>query len=86
MMKRLEKIFNRISSIGASDDDSEELRIQKSLLVISSFLFAMQVSAFSQVIPPDHQAPDVPITGNEILIGAGALLGARKFMRSRNKK
>jgi hypothetical protein len=56
------------------------------LFLTIAFVFAVQVSVFSQVIPPDPPTPDVPITGIEILIGAGALLGARKLMRSRNKQ
>jgi hypothetical protein len=29
--------------------------------------------------------PDVPITGIELLLAAGGLLGARKLLQSRNK-
>jgi hypothetical protein len=34
----------------------------------------------------DAGPPPVPITGIELLLGAGALLGARRFMAGRKKK
>jgi hypothetical protein len=36
--------------------------------------------------PCDPGPPPVPITGIEILLGAGALLGAKKFVDRRKKK
>lgn len=56
------------------------------LFLAFTFILLIQVTVFSQVIPPDPPKPDVPITGIEILIGAGALIGARKIMRLRSKK
>jgi len=37
----LERLFSRISTIGASPGDSDEIRLQKSLLVICAFLFML---------------------------------------------
>ena len=59
------------------------LRIK--LLMLMLFALLVQVPAFAQVIP-DDPPPPVPLTGIEILIGAGALIGARKLARARNKK
>ncbi len=56
------------------------------LFLLGLILFAMQVVVLAQPSNPSAPPPDVPITGIEILIGAGALLGARKIARARNKK
>lgn len=42
----MQKIFTRIASIGAGSDDSEELKLQKSLLVLCAFLFIMVGSSW----------------------------------------
>src|SRR6185503_20231541 len=39
MIMRFEKLFTRISSIGANPHDDDESRLQKSLLVLCSILF-----------------------------------------------
>ena len=62
----------------------------KSTLLIKFFLlclviFSMHCSSFAQPSDPQNGTPDVPITGIEILIGAGALIGARKIARLRRK-
>lgn len=54
------------------------------LFLLSSFMFLLHCAAFAQPANPDD--PSVPLTGIELLIGAGALLGARKLARLRNKK
>ena len=49
--------------------------------------FGMQCIAFGQPIDPQSGGdPDVPITGIELLLGAGGLLGARKAYLNRKKK
>lgn len=41
----------------------------------------------AQPVPPDPPPPNpVPISGIEILIGAGALLGAKRFLHLRKPK
>jgi hypothetical protein len=57
------------------------------LFLLCTFVFLMQGIVFAQVIPPADPSsdPDVPITGIEILIGAGALIGARKIASLRKK-
>jgi hypothetical protein len=57
----------------------------------ASFIFLLLISGYmvnAQPGPPgDPNAdPDVPITGIEILIGAGALLGVKRALRNRNSK
>ena len=50
-------------------------------VVISSFALK------AQPIPPDPPPPNpVPISGIEILLGAGALLGAKRFLNSQKPK
>lgn len=41
MYSRFENIFNFLARIGADPDDEEELRLQKTLLVVSSFAFIL---------------------------------------------
>ncbi|HPM32692.1 MAG TPA: hypothetical protein PLJ60_20330 [Chryseolinea sp.] len=55
------------------------------LFLLCAFLLATQFVVLAQPTNPSAP-PDVPITGIEILIGAGALIGARKIARLRNKK
>ncbi len=57
------------------------------LFILCAVVFLMQGIAFSQPPPADPQTdPDVPITGIELLIGAGAIIGARKLARLRKRK
>ena len=41
MDSRIENIFNFLARIGADPEDEEELRLQKTLLVVSSFAFML---------------------------------------------
>jgi hypothetical protein len=56
------------------------------------FLVALVISMFSPfgvvtAQPGDPGTdPDVPITGIEVLIGAGGAFGIKKLMEKRNKK
>ncbi len=61
--------------------------LKMKLFLLCTFVLFMQVIVFAQPNPPaDPSAdPDVPITGIEILIGAGALIGARKIASLRKK-
>jgi hypothetical protein len=66
------------------------LKFLRKLLVIVLF-FSPLGYAFAQVdddIPGDPPSPDpdVPITGIELLVGAGALLGAYKAFDKRKKQ
>jgi len=61
----------------------------KSTLKIRLFAFCLillsaNIGAYCQ--PENPNPPDVPITGIEILVGAGALLGARKLVQLKNKR
>lgn len=48
-------------------------------------LLALPALLWAQPLPPDD--PDVPITGIEILIGAGAAYGiSRKWLRKKQPK
>ncbi len=51
-------------------------------LIVFFSLVVLSLKAQPGEPPPDIGAP-VPITGIEILIGAGALLGAKKMMAHR---
>ena len=57
--------------------------MKKGLLLFSLF-FAVTISVIAQPGDPGGD-PDVPITGIEILITLGGLLGVRKFLRSKSK-
>ncbi len=60
------------------------LLLKRILLV--SFMVIGSNMAFGQVIPQNPAGdPDVPITGIEILIGLGGLLGIKKIRDFRKK-
>jgi hypothetical protein len=56
------------------------------LFCLVSFVCILSLPVFAQIgpPPPDPQQP-VPITGIELLIGAGAALGVKKIMDSRKR-
>ena len=56
------------------------------LFLIGILFFLDQGIAFSQPKNPKGPKPAVPITGIEILIGAGAIIGAKKLAGLRKKK
>jgi hypothetical protein len=56
------------------------------LFLLFFCVITIQISGFAQPPNDPNSDPDVPITGIEILIGAGALLGARKIASLRSKK
>ncbi len=58
--------------------------LKMKLFLLCLVMLGMQNIAFSQPADPSSE-PDVPITGIEILLGAGALIGARKFASLRNR-
>jgi hypothetical protein len=60
--------------------------LKMKLFLLCMFVFLAHVIVFAQ--PPQDPSgdPDVPITGIEILIGAGALIGARKLSSLRGKR
>jgi hypothetical protein len=48
-------------------------------------LLCVSTVGYSQPTDPSTDPDAVPITGIEILIGAGALLGAKRFLDKRKK-
>jgi hypothetical protein len=54
----------------------------------ASFILLLLISGFITIAQPvDPNAdPDVPITGIEILLGAGALLGIKRAITNRRNK
>ncbi len=59
--------------------------LKMKLFLLFAFVILTPVIAFAQPANPSAP-PDVPITGIELLIGAGALMGARKIAQLRSKK
>lgn len=54
--------------------------------LVTILLISISWSAFAQPGDPGGGGnPTVPITGIEILIGIGSLLGASRFLKSKNK-
>ena len=58
--------------------------LKMKLLLLCTFVLLIQCNVFAQPTDP-VTPPDAPITGIEILIGAGALIGARKLAALRKK-
>lgn len=60
--------------------------IKKIAFLLICFLAVQSVSFGQPADPPETLPDDVPITGIEILIGLGGLLGAKKYFDLRKGK
>lgn len=62
------------------------MKIRSLVFLFFFILIIGTIAAKAQPGDPGGGDPDVPITGIEYLIGAGALLGLRKFIKKNNNR